>query len=242
MQYIRGILMAVVGASLANASTCPTTTLDNYLTTVNSAGGCSVGQVEFQDFQYQTFASGGSVAVPPIQVLLTPISNLHGDGFDISFTGLTASSDSNDAELQYLAHTLGPSLTSVYAELDGSIIGNGQDQLVEDICPTSGVPTIPPDPACALATGTIYLSIPGTSATTESFVGNYGLATLKDVKALGCPPGELCGTATVTGVINQIGSSTTTQTLNGAPEPGFYGVLTLGLAAIFVLQKRRRTK
>jgi len=223
---------ALFVTALSFANTCPTASLQTYETTVDGPG-CTVGSVLFNNFQYQTFASGFNVPVPATGVMLTPLDDAHGAGFKISFSGgLTAYQDANDSEIQYTATAVGPdTLDDVYSAVGGTVTGPAQDRLVEDLCP-SIPPSLPPNSTCALNTGVINMILSGSQtlvSTSESFAPSEGLAVLKDIQALACPPGQACGTATVDFVINQVST----------PEPGEYGVLAIALAVIAAIRYRR---
>ncbi|MBV9747034.1 MAG: hypothetical protein JO099_25000 [Acidobacteriia bacterium] len=229
------LLLSTGIVALANTISCPVATLDSYLATIDGPG-CSVGSLVFNDFQYQTFSSGGNIPVPLDQVLVTPLSDSHGVGFDFHFTGLTATQDQNDAEIEFIGESSSANpFNDIYAAMTGTTSGPAEDILTEDFCP-SGSPGLPPDPACALAAGPIRLvDLGGVSAETEFFAPTTGIAVLKDVQAFSCPPGQLCGTATILDVVDQVD-------INPTPEPGFYGVLGIGLGTIIIANWRRKMK
>lgn len=236
--------VAIIGAGLMNAAPCPLATVAVYLSTVNSAGGCTIGSLLFSNFQYSNFPNGPAIPLPATSANLQPIQNSNGIGLVfLPLVPWTASpTGRTDVILNFVAQAISGQniITGLYMELAGSATGaGGSDVLTETYCP--GGTTLPPDQLCPLTGGVQQRFLQITSGTSSPvstlapFPLTNSIAVSKDIDVRGInQAGTSTGTAQVTSMTNQISVV--------IPEPATVFLWGGGLFLIWARSRRRPTQ
>jgi hypothetical protein len=214
----------------------------------SAASGCSIGNLNFFDFNtgdFGAFPSGpGSSPFTASQIMLTPVNTSGSGGFmitPVSTNGFQATTTGvRDIEIPFeVACADGSScLSGITMSISGTATGTtmggqtaAQDALTETYCLGGVVP--PPTAPCPGAGGgavtqrllTIGPASSGTSSETDTFTAISELSINKDLQATGNS-----GTATITSV----------EDLFNTPEPGTLLMLGMALPGLGFLYRRAR--
>ena len=211
----------------------------------NAGGVCTIGAYTFT-WDAAAFASVESNPGQPTggitasQINITDLLNANGTGFTLtpSVTFSAQAGGNSDFEIDY--KVTGTGINSIYLEVDGSVVPNAYDHVLEEYC-LGGTTDFPPgSPNCPgnSPTGnqnsfTAQInSGTNTSATNSAgFSAQTSISILKDIDANGGPGGGTGDTATVSGVINQFGPAV-------VPEPGTYVLSCIGLGLMFFSMRK----
>ncbi len=190
--YLRKcVALAVFGMGVLSAAECPTATVAVYVANFGfGKGTCTItgttpmgGTAQLTISQFKFVDLG--ISLPDANLLVTPLKDPHGLGFQITPTvpWTTAGNGHRlDDEVQYVATVTStavdwPGIDRLYTELNGSVTDGAFDQVVEVYCP--GGFTLPPDQLCP--------------ATNQDTIPNVGQAQTLYVRPT--PPGS--GTSVV---------------------------------------------
>lgn len=158
------VALVVFGAGVLGAAPCPTDTVAAYVAAFGfGKGTCQItattpggGTAELTISQF-TFVDLG-IGLTASQLLVTPLMDIHGLGFQITPTvpWTAANQRRVDDEVQYIATVTKtapdwPGIDRLFTELNGSVVPPGFDLVVEVVCP--GGSTLPPDQFCPGANG-----------------------------------------------------------------------------------------
>lgn len=243
------VALGIIGAGQLKADpACTVNTLAFYESNITSAAnGCSIGNLNFWDFNtgaFGTSASGPGSTFNASQIMLTPVSSGGSAGFTItpvSTNGFQATTTGvRDVEIPFqVACASGSScLTGVTMSIFGTATGTtmggqttAQDVLTETYC-LGGVVPPPTAPCPGNSSGAVtqrLLTIdPGSSGSatrTDTFAAVSQLSMNKDIQAMGNS-----GTATVTSVTD----------IFNTPEPGTLLMLAMGLPGLGFWYRRNR--
>lgn len=153
--------LALFGTGVLSAVPCPIATVDVYVANFGFGKGvCTISAttpggnpVELTISKFTFVDIGPGVGLPATQLLVTPLTDLHGIGFQITPTvpWTAANQRRVDDEVQYIATATKtapdwPGIDRLFTELNGSVVPPGFDVVVEVICP--GGTTLPPDQFC----------------------------------------------------------------------------------------------
>jgi hypothetical protein len=243
------IALGIIGASQVKADpACVANTLAFYEANITTAAnGCSIGSLNFWDFNtgaFGTSSSGPGSTFNASQIMLTPVTNGGSFGFmitPVSTNGFQATATGvRDVEIPFEVACADGSkcLTGIAMSISGTATGTtaggqtpGMDALTETYCLGGVVP--PPTAPCPGASSsavtqrllTLGPSSSGSASQTDTFAAVTQLAINKDIQAMGNN-----GTATVTSVSD----------LFNTPEPGTLLMLAMGLPGLGFLYRRRQ--
>jgi hypothetical protein len=188
--------------------------------TLETAGTCSIG-----DKTYSNFTLSSSTVAPGSVSYMTVNRGIDANGFTFQLTNFNASG-SNSADM-----TLGFDVTAPAALIDdaelqevGSVMNGGTATIGEILClggPVTGCP--------AADTKTLMTSWPTQPTDSINFNPVTELGVEKDVSAVGNGDSGFASISIITESVSEV------------PEPGFYGVLAVGIAGILMFARRRRT-
>jgi hypothetical protein len=247
--------LSIAGAAQMKADpACVANTAAFYEATYTSqANGCSIGGLNFYDFNAGAYGVLGD-SVPgtspftAASIDITPVNGPSGIGFLITpvTTFQAGGTGVRDLELPFEVSCANGTacLTSIFMSISGSATAsgipsgtNGEDVLTESYC-LGGVSPPPTAPCSGGAvvqnTLTITPSSPGTlSSPPVVFSGVSELSIDKDIEAIGNN-----GSATITSVEDLFLVPSTPPAT--APEPSVALMLAAGLTGLALLYRRRR--
>ncbi len=222
-----------VGMASAAPIACPTGTVQDYTTTVNTAGGCIEDGLLFSQFQYLSSSSGTGLALPATAVALAPLVNAGGAGFGFQISGgFAAGANSvSDGILQYRVATTNmlPLLSGLSLSFNGTFTGPGIAGVSELYCP--GGTAVPPAAGCTGGLSDLFVQASGAITllqTSATFADVNSLTVSKDIQV----NGGTSGSATISSVTNQF------QQASPVPEPSAFLLMGFGFAGLALLRPR----
>ncbi len=222
-------------AGMASAApvACPTGTVQDYTTTVNTAGGCIQDGLLFSQFQYLSSASGAGIALPATGVAVAPLVNAAGTGFGFQIVGGFASGTNSvsTGSLQYQVATTNnlPLLTTLSLSFNGTFTGSGIANVSENYCP--GGMVVPPGAGCPSGLSNFFVQTSQALTRLENsvtFAGVNSLTVSKDIQV----NGGTSGSATISSVTNQF------QQASPVPEPSAFLLMGSGFVGLALLRRR----
>jgi hypothetical protein len=231
-----GLLFAAIAAGAPIA--CPVGTAATYISSVDSAGGCTEDGLLFSNFNYIPSSSGTAVALPASALAIAPLLNTAGDGFGFQIAGGFAASSGGvaDGVIQYEVSTVNSSATldGLNLTFDGTSTGSGIASTSENYCP--GGTSVPPT-TCSAGLGNIFVqSSQGVSKLSASatYTPATSITVSKDIQVNGST--VVGSSATISSVTNQFQQITSAT----VPEPANLLLFPGGLLVLFLVRKKTR--
>jgi len=230
------LLASLLCAGMASAApvACPTGTVQDYTTTVNTAGGCIQDGLLFGQFQYLSSSSGAGIALPATGVAVAPLVNAAGTGFGFQIVGgFAAGANSvSDGILQYQVATTNnlPLLNTLSLSFNGTFTGTGIANVSENYCP--GGTVVPPGAGCPSGLSNFFVQNSQALTRLENsvtFAGVNSLTVSKDIQVNGGTSGN--GSATITSITNQF------QQASPVPEPSAFLLMGSGFVGLALLRR-----
>jgi hypothetical protein len=228
LAFVLLALTAIIApAAMASMTTCPTATLDQYLTPNFT---CTSGNLLFSNFGYAPSASPVGVLIPATSISVTPQVMTGNEGFQFADgwnVGTQAGNTSSfqDSLISFTISTVNhaKTLDELTLFFNGTFTGTGLSNVTEQYC-AGGTLT-----SCPQATGQIKVTNPPKSFNDTVFFAPVN--TLSVSKDIGVSSGSN-GTANISQVIN------TFDQTGGVPEPMSCFLLGTGLLGLGLLRKR----
>ncbi len=204
---------------------CVTTTLDNYLAL--GAGGCSIDEIGFSNFNFSVLSAGGGAdPIPASAILVTPTLNGENGSLTFSSAGFSVTGS------QFVTYLLGYSIDP------HPIIRGFDDELDVDGPTFPGSASVTTD-LCLLATFTGDLCLPPGVPASLNVFDNGVTAQLSD--AVGFTPLAVIGVRNTIDLHANGANADFTSLTNSAvevPEPAAWLLVSSGLLGLLVRRRR----
>jgi hypothetical protein len=228
-------LLTLISGTEANASSCVSTTLANYVAYLGS-GGCTIGGLAFSDWDYYVLLPDGqdvdTANIYSYDIMVTPVNNALGVGFtytaiDGGTFGLTTAAGEDaslEGRLNFLVSSNSGNPVIKNQSMSASDVvgpggGTGDMVAVEDIqCYSGQIPLA----TCTGSAASLYNPFYGNHTYTNTFTptSNVGVLEEWEFNTLFC-----CGPVGVTSFTDQYSVVST-------PEPSCLLFLGSGLLAL----------
>jgi hypothetical protein len=231
---VAGSLVSLRAGPITDCGTEGGGNLQTILTT--NGGVCTIGTLTFTFSAFNVVAHTSNTVptggVTASDITLTDLINVNGTGFLLTPTVWSAGFAGNiDSELDYIVSSASATINQMYQEIDGTVAGNADIDILEDYClGATSLPCTPGGPELESKLTAAFGCAPGAAAAggcghSVSFAAQSSVGALKDIDANG---GDQTGsTSTITGVVNQWGPGF-------VPEPATYVMSLLGLGLILL--------
>jgi len=199
--------------------------------------GCTIGDKTYNDFTFQSSATGGATALTAADVTFIVVNNgLIANGFDFTMSLDAGTTQTNDVLIGFdVSVTPGDSelIASSDLSMDGIFLGTGIASIAETNCVGAPLAGCPAGDVLSLSTSaSSFGAVPADSA---SFTGVTELGVSKDINV----SGGASGFASISGV-----DETVDQVSIATPEPAsivFFGTLLLGVTALIRKKQVKRS-
>ncbi len=225
------LLSAVGSASIVCPGTMATpSTYDVYLSTVNNAGGCTIGPKLFSNFAFSNVNSGGAVPVPATSVGVQPVS-VPEEGFVFTLPLSAGINQAADVTLSYNASApRGLFFSDATLTQTGGFTGTGNATIKDTLCLNGLI---------------LGGCVGGTSLTLQTFNNSLGSQPIQHV-VFATPVSSVDVSKDILAASNGQGTATISVASNtlsqpNVPEPVSLLLMGSGLLAVGVIGRRKRS-